>query len=101
MQAVFSQLGGRGTLSVSVSAHCYGDIPLFQDEIPFTSPDLDGSCDPVPSAVTVADLGLWAGCLPPAPYCELSDFDCDGTVNVVDLGMWVGGLGTGCDGPCP
>ncbi len=99
MQAVFSQLGGRGTLSVSVTAHCSGDIPLFQDEIPFTSLDLDASCETATSATNVVDLGIWAGCLPPSPYCEASDYNCDGTVNVVDLGVWAGGLGVPCGSP--
>jgi len=98
MQAVFARLGGRGDLSVSVSAHCHGNVGLFQDEIPFTSPDLDGSCDTGASAVTVIDLGIWAACLPPGPYCRPSDFNCDGSVSVIDLGMWAGALGSGCGG---
>lgn len=99
MQAVFTRLGGRGDLFLTVSAHCQGDVGLFQEEIPFTSPDFDGSCETGEGAVTVLDLGLWAACLPPAPYCRESDFNCDETVSVIDLGMWVSGLGSGCDEP--
>lgn len=98
MYAVFTRLGGRGTVFVTVSAHCQGDIGLFQEDVPFTSPDLDGSCEDGGGAVTVLDLGVWAACVPPAPYCRVSDLNCDATVNVIDLGMWVGGLGSGCDG---
>jgi hypothetical protein len=86
-----------------MTVRLWGGTPYWigTEKIEFTSSDLDGSCDPVPDTVTIVDLGLWAGCLPPASYCRESDYDCDGTVGVIDLGIWASGLGTGCDGSCP
>lgn len=107
-QIIFAQIGGRGIVDICVTAHCVGNIEIccFSD-IHFTSPDLNGSCDlqpPAAASTNVVDLGIWAGCLPPAPYCESSDYNCDNTVNVVDLGVFAGGLVLGCNNalfPCP
>lgn len=96
MSLVFDQLGGRGGLDVNVTCHCIGHIGIGQIPIEFTSPDLAANCAPV----NVVSMGIWAGCLPPAPYCETSDYDCDGTVGVLDLALWASALGVGCGG-CP
>jgi hypothetical protein len=96
VQFVFDRIGGRGSLDVCVTALCEGRVGLACVPIQFTSPDLDGSCDPDPaSAVDVIDLGIWASGLPPG-YAEPSDYDCSGAVGVLDLGIWAGGLGIGC-----
>lgn len=94
------KLGGRGFLEVVVSA---APAPVvFTLPVPFTSPDLNGSCEPAPaSSVTVIDLALMASCLPPAPYCTRNDFNCNGVVNIIDVAIWSGGLGKGCASPCP
>jgi hypothetical protein len=101
LSALFTgRIGGRGRLDVSVTAHCVGDVLVSTQTFDFTSPDLDGSCQASPqSATNIIDLGIWAGCLPPEPYCRTSDFDCSGAVGVIDLGLWAGGLGQGCS-PC-
>ena len=62
------------------------------EAIDFTSPDLDASG----GHDVVIDLGIWAGCYQPAPYCRWSDYNCDGTVDVVDLGLWAGGIHLEC-----
>jgi hypothetical protein len=93
----FFQIGGRGSLELRVTAHCIGAYEVGIEAIDFTSPDLDAS-----GGQSVIDLGLWAGCYPPAPYCKSSDYDCNGTVDVLDLGTWAGGLGLECgQTPCP
>jgi hypothetical protein len=97
--ASFDRVGGRGTFVVVVEAVGFGP-PIVLDEmtVPFTSPDLNGSCDAPPaSATTVADLGVWASGLPPG-YQRFSDYDCSGfPVNIVDLGIWAAfGLGVPC-----
>ena len=76
-----------------------GNIAICAEPFDFTSTDLDGDC----LDTDVVDLGLFAGCLPPGPYCRTSDYNCDGTVDVIDLGLWAGGLGLTCaDGTaCP
>jgi hypothetical protein len=79
-----------------ITGHCFGNIGITCLEFDFTSSDLDASCETATSATNVIDLGIWAGCLPPSPYCEASDYNCDGTVNVSDLGGWAGGLGSPC-----
>lgn len=92
-------IGGRGTVQLRVTAkQTAGSIGIGSKTITFTNPDLNASNElpNSPGSTTVIDLGLWSGCLPPAPYCVASDFDCNGTVNVVDLGLWAGGLGKGC-----
>jgi hypothetical protein len=96
--ALFRQIGGRGSLTVDVDAFWgAGVFAIATLTLDFTSPDLDASCDLVPaSATNVFDLGIWAGCLPPAPYCQWSDYNCDGAVNVIDLGVFAGGLGLSC-----
>jgi hypothetical protein len=95
----FVKIGGRGLLGLTVEA-C--GIALGGEVIRFTSPDLSGSCDPVPPGSTsVVDFGIWAGGLPPGYLLE-ADYDCsDFPVDVVDLGIFAGGLGDGCDGLCP
>jgi hypothetical protein len=94
--ATFDRIGGRGTLDVCVTTHCIGHIALGCVPIEFTSADLDASCQAEPaSAVSVVDLGLWAGGLPPA-YAQASDYDCSGLVGVTDLAIWASGLGVGC-----
>jgi hypothetical protein len=93
----FGHIGGRGTAAVCITAHCVGHIAIGCDEFDFTSSDLAATCETNASATNVVDLGIWAGCLPPFPYCQASDYNCDGTVNVVDLALWAGGLGIFCD----
>jgi hypothetical protein len=95
----FKKLGGRGSGDACITAHCQGDIAIGCKPFDFTSTDLDGDC----LDTDVIDLGLWAGCLPPAPYCRESDYNCDGTVDVIDLGLFAGGLAVTCaDGSaCP
>jgi hypothetical protein len=94
---LFRQIGGRGNLTIQVDALCAGLIPIATLTVNFSSPDLNASCDLVPASATdVFDLGLWASCLPPGPYCQWSDYNCDGAVNVIDLGVWAGGLGRSC-----
>jgi hypothetical protein len=102
LTATWSALGGRGSLDVMVTALCGSHEPIGVRTVEFTSPDLDGSCEPA-SSTGVIDLGLFAGGLPPSPYQQSSDFyECDGIVNVIDLGIWAGGLYLGCDDAiCP
>lgn len=87
---------GHGELWLTLTTHCSGDINWFTAEVPFTSSDLNASCEP-DAATDVIDLGIWAACLPPGPYCVRTDLSCDGTVNVLDLGIFAGGLHRGCD----
>ena len=92
-------LGGYGDATMSVTAHCAGDIGLCDRDFTFTSPDLSATCNDVagPSTggnVDVIDLGIWAGGL--LPYQMASDFNCDGTVNVIDLGFLATGLSSSC-----
>lgn len=91
----WSRLGGHGTLEVSITALVYGPWGFAPEQIQFTSPDLDASCEAAPAvSTTVIDLGIWAhGLQVPAAR---SDYDCSGTVNVIDLGVWASGLGAGC-----
>jgi hypothetical protein len=93
------KLGGRGLLDVCVTAHCQGNIAIGCTEIRFTSTDLDADC----IDTDVVDIALWAGCLPPNPYCVPSDYNCDNTINTLDLALWAGGLGLSCahGPPCP
>lgn len=88
----FDAVSGRGSLDVQIMVHCFGPYELFRTDIRFTSPNLVGDGEPP----GVLDLGLWAGCLPPAPYCMVSDYDCSSSVDVLDLGIWAGGLDLGC-----
>lgn len=88
----FDDIAGRGSLDVQITVHCFGPYELFRSAIQFTSPNLVGNGEPP----GVLDLGLWAGCLPPAPYCMASDYDCSASVDVLDLGIWAGGLDMGC-----
>lgn len=96
-----NQLGGRGSVDLNVTANCTGNIAICSNTINFTTPDLNASCDAGVST-NVIDLGVFANCLPPSPYCQESDFSCDGTVNVVDLGLLASGLTAGCgSAACP
>lgn len=95
----FKKLGGRGSAEACITALCQGAIAIACQSFDYTSTDMSGDC----LATDVIDLGLWAGCLPPAPYCRESDYNCDGTVDVIDLGLFAGGLTVTCaDGAaCP
>jgi hypothetical protein len=95
----FKKLGGRGSGEVRVTSRTTGNIAICQAPFDFTSTDLDGDC----LDTDVVDLGLFANCLPPGPYCRTSDYNCDATVDVIDLGLWAGGLGLDCSSgaPCP
>lgn len=95
--ASFGKLGGHGDLSLDVTAQWGPPIPFWSIPIEFTSPDLNGSCEPPPgSATTILDLGLWA------QGGAMSDYDCDSQITVIDLGIWAGGLGVSCDpAGCP
>jgi hypothetical protein len=93
----FGHIGGRGTAEVCITCRCCGEIEIWCEEFDFTSSDLDASCQTTTSATNIIDLGIWAGCFPPNPYCRVSDFNCDGSVSVLDLGVWAGGLGVPCD----
>ena len=98
----FAHLGGRGSAEVCMTLHCGGDVGFCCHEFDFTSADLDGSCNQAPTPATgILDMGVWAGCLPPSPYCQTSDYNCDGTVGVLDLGVWAAGLVISCVGSCP
>jgi len=92
-QFVFSRLGGRGSLSVALTAVCVGQIGLTTLDFDFTTPDLNGSCEPNAST-TIIDLALWSMGL--SQYAVRSDLNCDGQVGVVDLALWAHGLGVGC-----
>lgn len=94
MRATFSRLGGRGTLTIHVTA---GVSPFWSIPVEFTSPDLNGSCEAPPqSATTILDLALWA------QGGTASDYNCDGQITVLDLAQWAGGLGVSCDpAGCP
>ncbi|HMB70398.1 MAG TPA: hypothetical protein VKU85_13865 [bacterium] len=99
-QAVFSRLGGRGTLDVTVtaSAYCNGqmaNITLGEETVSFTTPDQNASCETINPSTNIFDLAWWAGGLPPG-YDVTSDFNCDGVVDVFDLGELAGGLNAGC-----
>lgn len=99
---VFRKIGGRGNLTLTVTAQCTGNIGIGSSTFNFTSPDLNGSCQVSPTSSTdVVDLGVFAGGLPPA-YNVRSDYNCSGSpVDVVDLGVFAGGLGKGCVAACP
>jgi hypothetical protein len=88
---------------VCLTVHCVGTNEFCCLEFHFTSPDLNASCHTPPnSATNVIDLGIWAACLPPSSACESSDYNCDCAVTVLDLGLFAGGLGLSCSGPpCP
>lgn len=89
----YSRIGGRGSLSVALTVQCAGSIGFPDLDVEFTSPDLNGSCEPGAST-TVADLGVWAAGL--SGYVQASDFDCNGFITISDLGLWARGLGIGC-----
>jgi hypothetical protein len=106
---VFRKIGGRGNLTLTVTAQCTGNIGIGVRTFDFTSPDLNGApesagdvCNGTTSSQTdVVDLGIWAGGLPPG-YNVRSDYNCSGSpVDVVDLGLWAGGLGKACVAGCP
>jgi hypothetical protein len=81
---------------MNVTIYPAGSWAFPPEEIEFTSPDLNASCESAPAAsTTVVDLGIWSqGLLTPSPR---SDYDCSGGLNgIVDLGVWAGGLTAGC-----
>ncbi|MEZ5066869.1 MAG: hypothetical protein R3B81_19315 [bacterium] len=100
---VVNQLSGRGSADLEVTASCVGNILISTTNFSYTSPDQNASNEAEPASSTnIVDLGAFAACLPPAPYCVTSDFNCDGTVNVIDFGFIGGGLSHGCGaGTCP
>ena len=90
----FRRLGGHGALRACVSSADGTAFRIGCADAPFTSPDLNASCEPGAST-TVIDLGLWAAGL--AAYDRASDYDCSSTNDVVDLALWASGLGVGCE----
>jgi len=90
----FSRIGGWGTADVTLTYLCAGEIDLGTLEVPFTTPDLNGSCEPGAST-NIVDLGIFANGL--SAYFPAADFDCSGDINIVDLGIWASGLDAGCD----
>ncbi len=88
---VYRCISGRGTVDLRVTSRCTTLIGICSRTITFTNPDLNASNQTTGHSVLVDDLGLWAGCLNPSPYCVASDYNCSGSVNVVDLGLWAGG----------
>ena len=88
----FKKLGGRGTAEACITALCQGAIAIACQSFDYASTDMNGDC----VGTDVIDLGLWAGCLPPAAYCRESDYNCDLTVDVIDLGLFAGGLTVTC-----
>jgi hypothetical protein len=87
----FARLGGRGTLDVAVSAKCITWWVTAEEEISFTTPDQNGSCEPDQS-MTVVDIGIFSASWPPeGTYSETADFDCNGTIDVVDVGLFAQG----------
>jgi hypothetical protein len=99
IQFVWKCLGGRGIAQVCITAHCVGTIEIGCKEFHFSSPDLDASCQAT-NSTGIIDLGIWAGCLTPAPPCESSDYDCSCGVGIIDLGVFASGLQQGCNA-CP
>lgn len=93
VEFTFGGIGGRGSLSVALTSLCGGAIGLPDLETEFTSPDMNGSCDPGQST-TIIDLALWAAGL--SGYVRESDFDCSGVITIADLGLWASGIGIGC-----
>lgn len=97
MAAVFGRaIGGRGSLDVTVTSHCIGDIGIATFPIEFTSSDLTATC----TTPGIFSLGAWAAGLPPG-YQVSSDYTCDGIVNVFDLAVWSSDLGVACSCPGP
>ncbi|GJM45138.1 MAG: hypothetical protein DHS20C21_19800 [Gemmatimonadota bacterium] len=92
-------VSGRGDATIDVVAHCSGDIAIGSQTFTFTNSDMNASNE-AGASTDVVDLGIWAGCYTPSPYCVASDFNCASGVDVVDLGLWAGGLGIGCSS-CP
>jgi hypothetical protein len=96
----WDSFGGYGNIDVCVTAHCTGDLAIGCENCDFTSPDLDGSCEPAPGppfSTDVIDLGLWATGLGMGQHWDPSDYNCSGGQNeVIDLGVWAGGLGKAC-----
>lgn len=93
VQFRYSRIGGRGSLSVALTAVCSGQIPLETLDLDFTSPDLSGSCEPGAST-TIIDLAYWSAGL--SAYQVESDLNCDGAIGILDLALWAKGLGIGC-----
>jgi hypothetical protein len=98
----FSRVGGRGTAEIAITTLCIGSLAVGSQEFQFTSPDLDGSCDPHPtSSTSVIDFGIWAACFSPSPICRPSDYNCDCATTIIDIAYYAGGLLKGCSGDCP
>lgn len=97
---VYRCIGGRGSVQLRVTAQCVGSIGLCSRTINFSNPDMNASRDSDNGATNIVDIGVWAGCNPPAAYCVPSDFNCSGNVNIVDLGVVAGGIGKTCS-MCP
>jgi hypothetical protein len=96
---IYHCIGGHGTVQLRVTSQCGGPIGICSRTITFTNADLNGTQSADNGATNVADLGIWAGGLPPG-YQLYSDYNCSGLVNVADLGAWAGGLGKTCAN-CP
>jgi hypothetical protein len=90
-------IGGQGDLDLAVTTHCAGagNIEICTKTVPFTSTDLNASCESGSASTDVFDLGSFANGLPPG-YDVKADYNCDGIVDVFDLGDFAGGLGIGC-----
>ena len=97
----FANLGGRGALDVLVSVQCVGPVQVCDEQVLFTSPDLDGTCEPSGGSTGILDFGIWAGCYQSVP-CHRSDYNCDCSVDVLDVAVYAGGLQRSCaDASCP
>jgi hypothetical protein len=99
----WDRIGGFGTLTVRVTMHCYGDIPLADIPIDFTSSDLTGTCNESSTPADIHDIALWARGLSPEEWIR-SDWDCDGgSADIHDAAEFVHGLFEECadGGPCP
>jgi len=100
----FARLGGRGSAEVCVTAQCFGADPLevCREELDFTSPDLDGTCETSGTSTSIIDFGIWAGCYGAGIECNASDYNCDCEVGVLDVAIYAGGLLLNCGGAlCP
>lgn len=94
---ICDSMGGFGGLDLAVTTHCAGagNIEICTKNEPFTSTDLNASCEGAGSSTDVFDLGLWSAGLPPG-YALEADYNCDSIVDVFDLGGWSSGLGVSC-----
>ena len=67
VQFVFERIAGRGGLDVCVTALSQGRIGMACVPIDFTSPDVDGSCDPDPASAVDAQKRIGPGAFAPGP----------------------------------